>query len=143
MKIHITYRQKFNLRLLKQTCSKHRSITKKGKAKQKRTNLSIFRSLLFDICVTTMHNFFSTSFLSLKTFLSLGTVLKFPFPSSSLNSSDTSKWNVIPASPDWLISDWLLGDFGTLRNAVAKLYSILPTYNGIIFILISTSNVAV
>ena len=69
--------------------------------------------------------FFCRLHLSLKTCLSRGHVTKFPFPSSSLKSSDTLKRNMFSS----LDSDGIQADthFGTLRNAVAKLYRILPT----------------
>ena len=52
--------------------------------------LSIFSSLLRDIWVTVMSNFFSILHRSLNTFLSFGHVMKFPFPSSSAKRNGTN-----------------------------------------------------
>jgi len=88
-------------------------------------HLSIFSMRPGDVCVTQMTVFFCRLHLSLKTCLSRGHVTKFPFPSSSLKSSETLKRNMFSS----LVSACIHPEphFGTLRNAVAKLYRILPT----------------
>ena len=66
--------------------------------------------------------------LSLNTALSLGEAEKPPRPSSSLMSNVTSKLNRdVSVSGVDVNSLKRLVDFGTRRNAVAKLYRIFPT----------------